>query len=159
MQSEIEIRQMQPGDAERIIETFAVWHKTREQYQRYFAEQQQNQRSVLIAVSGEKVVGYVTIVWSSGYAEFRSQDIPEIVDLNVIGEYQRQGVGTRLIGAAEQIARQHLKTRIGISVEQSPAYIAANRLYPQLGFVPDGKGITAEDNELHLVKMIEEQTR
>ncbi len=159
MQSEIEIRQMQQGDIERIAETFAVWHKHREQYQKYFAEQQQNTRVVIIAVSKDKVVGYVTVVWNSGYAEFSRQDIPEIVDLNVITEYQRQGIGTRLIGAAEESARRHSKTRIGISVEQSPDYIPANRLYPQLGFLPDGKGITLEDNELHLVKVLEEQTQ
>ncbi|MCL4490150.1 MAG: GNAT family N-acetyltransferase [Chloroflexi bacterium] len=146
---------MQEGDAEGIAETFAVWHKPREQYEKYFAEQQQDRRVVVLAVSRERVVGYVTVVWDSDYAEFRRQGIPEIVDLNVIDEHQGRGIGRRLIGAAEQIARRRQKTRIGISVEQSPAYVVPNRLYPQLGFVPDGKGTTAEDNGLHLVKVLE----
>lgn len=155
MLAEIAIRPLQETDIAPIVETFAEWHKRPEQYQRYFAELQCHSRTVLVARHGGKVVGYVTLVWASGYAHFRRQDIPEIVDLNVITEYQRQGIGTCLIQAVEQIARQHSKPRIGISVEQSPIYVAANGLYPKLGYTPDGNGLTPRDNELHLVKSLD----
>jgi GNAT superfamily N-acetyltransferase len=98
------------------------------------------------------VVGYTTLLISSGYLPFREQRIPEIADLNVIGEYQRRGIGSALIYAAERLARQRGCAAVGIAVEQSPAYDAASRLYPRLGFEPDGRGITASDNELHLLK-------
>jgi len=152
VQPDVSIRQMQEGDVEGIVETFAEWHKRREQYQKYFAEQQQDQRIVLVALYKERIIGYVTVVWHSDYEPFSRLDIPEIVDLNVITEHQGQGVGTNLIRAAGQTALHRSKTRIGISVEQSPVYAIANHLYRKLGYVPDGKGITPHDSELHLVK-------
>lgn len=154
--ADVTIRRMQENDIGGIISTFARWHKKREQYQQYFAEQQEGGRLVLVALSKETIVGYGTIVWNSGYEPFRRGGIPEIVDLNVITDYQRQGIGTALIRSAERIVAQRSKTMIGISVEQSPAYAAANRLYPKLGYVPDGRGITPNDNELHLVMVLSE---
>ncbi len=52
----------------------------------------------------------------------------------------------------ERIAAGEGRRVIGISVGQSPEYAAANRMYPAFGYVPDGRGITDSDNELHLVK-------
>ncbi len=154
MPADLTIRPMTERDIDGIVRTFAVWNKPRAQYQRYLNEQLMGERTVLVAWRGNKVVGYVTIVWESSYEPFRRQGIPEIVDLNVMTEYQRQGIGTALIHAAERVALQHSKTVIGISVIQSPEYAAANRLYPQLGYVPDGEGITPFDNELHLTKVL-----
>lgn len=154
MATDITIMQMQEQDIEKLAKTFARWHKPRERFEKYFAEQQESKRSVLIAKEGETVIGYITLVWQSDYEPFKRQSIPEIVDLNVINEYQRQGIGTNLVSAIEQIARGHSKMMIGISAEQSSAYISANRMYPKLGYVPDGYGITSQDNELHLIKHI-----
>jgi GNAT superfamily N-acetyltransferase len=154
MQTRVTIRQMREGDVETVHDTFAVWHKPREKYQKYFAEQKQGARVVLVALYDERIVGYATIMWNSAYLPFRTQGIPEIVDANVITTFQNQGIGTTLIRVAKQIAMQHSKTTIGISVEQSTAYAAAHRLYSKLGFVPDGRGITLHDNELHLVKVL-----
>ncbi len=154
MKPNVTIRQMQEQDAERIFSTFGRWHKGLEKYQRYFVEQQEDKRFVLVAFDDSSVVAYVTIVWNSDYEPFRQQGIPEIVDLNVIDEYQRQGIGTRLICAAEQIVAQRAYPQIGIAVEQSSEYLAANKLYPKLGYVPDGNEITPEDNELHLIKQL-----
>ncbi len=148
----ISIRRMGPQDIEPILRTFARWGKRRIQYEQYLREQRRGSRVVLVAWHEDLVVGYVTLVWESLYEPFRREGIPEIVDLNVINEYQRQGIGTALIHAAEAVARAHGKRRIGISVVQSPEYAAANRLYPKLGYVPDGRGITPYDNELHLIK-------
>ncbi len=157
MPAEIAIRKMTERDVDEITRTFAVWHKLRAQYQRYFSEQLMGDRLVLVAWCGRKVVGYVTVVWESTYEPFRRAGIPEIVDLNVITEYQRRGIGTALIHAAEEAARQRSYTAVGISVVQSPEYAAANRLYPKLGYVPDGQGVTWYDNELHLIKTLAER--
>ncbi len=149
---EVKIRPMEVDDIDRIMRTFARWHKTRAQYERYWREQQRGERDILLALWGDRVGGYVTRVWASKYAPFRERGIPEIVDLNVITEYQRRGIGTALIRAAERLALQRGRNVIGISVVQSPEYAAANRLYPKLGYVPDGRGITPHDNELHLTR-------
>ena len=145
---------MAEDDIDRLARTFSRWHKYRPQYERYFAEQQRGERDVLVTAVGDEVVGYTTIVWKSGYTPFQQDDIPEIVDLNVITEYQRHGIGTALIHGAECFVSEHDKPVIGISVEQSLDYTAANNLYPKLGYIPDGRGITAHDNELHLTKAL-----
>jgi GNAT superfamily N-acetyltransferase len=149
--SEIVIRPMIQDDIDRIIQTFSVWNKQRSQYENYLDQQQRSERVILVAFHQEKVVGYGTLMWKSPYVGFRNKDIPEIIDLNVIGEYQGSGIGSQLIAAAEQVAREQGKSCMGISVEQTPEYEKPNRLYPRLGYVPDGTGID-EENLLHLVK-------
>jgi GNAT superfamily N-acetyltransferase len=146
----IEIRQMVESDIEGLVATFLVWHKYRAQYLAYLEQQVQGERTVLVAFEGEKVVGYVTIVWVAYYDGFRARGIPEIMDLNVITAYQRRGIGTALIAAAEQVARTRGVPTMGIGVEQTPAYAAPNRLYPKLGYLPDGRGLSG--GVLHLTK-------
>lgn len=148
------IRQMQESDIDKLLATFARWQKPRQKFQRYFVEQQRGDRVILVALDGEDIVGYTTLLWKSEYEHFKRQGIPEIVDLNVITEHQRYGIGTQLIHAAEEVAAQHSLNSIGISVEQAGTHIAANKLYPKLGYIPDGNGITVRDNELHLIKKL-----
>ena len=150
----VRIALMTRDDIDAVLRTFAVWHKTRLQFETYLDEQARGLRTALVAWKGKEVVGYTTIVWRSHYDPFREQDIPEIVDLNVITEHQRQGIGTALIRMAEEIARRRGYKVMGISVVQSEEYAAPNRLYPQLGYVPDGRGITVFDEELHLTRRI-----
>jgi len=135
------IRRMIRSDIEAIAETFAGWNKTREQYERYFAENQRGERITLVAVVGERVAGYTNIVWESNYEPFRQDSIPEITDLNVIGEFQNQGLGRALIQEAERIAAEAGKSVMGIGVGLTPDYAAAQHLYPKLGYVADGRGV------------------
>ena len=147
---------MTESDVSAIARTFERWHKPAGQYEAYYAEQVRGERDVLLARFEGEIVGYVTLLASSGYAPFREQGIPEIADLNVIGEHQHKGIGSALIREAEHQARMRGSAAVGIAVEQSPAYAAANRLYPYLGFRPDGLGVTPSDNELHLLKPLRE---
>jgi GNAT superfamily N-acetyltransferase len=146
------INVMEPYDIDALAETFRDWLRRRELYERYWQEQLRDERVVFVAREREAVVGYTTLVWQSGYVHFRALRIPEIVDLNVVDLYQHRGVGTALIHDAEQYALLYGKRIIGISVVQSEEYAAANRLYPYLGYRPDGYGITPYDQELHLIK-------
>jgi GNAT superfamily N-acetyltransferase len=155
MPTDILIRQMRSEDIDAIVRTFAAWNKTRSQYENYLAEQQRGERDILVAFVGDRVVGYGTIVWKPIYEHFRENDIPEIIDLNVITEFQGRGVGSAIISAAEQFVVQHGQSRLGISVVQTKEYVAANRLYPHLGFVPDGHGVKLFDNQLHLIKKLD----
>lgn len=148
---------MQERDIDKLFATFTRWQKAREKFHRYYLEQQQDERVILIAWENENIVGYITLVWQSAYEPFKRQSIPEIVDLIVLPEYERQGIGTQLIHAAEHIAIQHSRPVIGISVEQDHSHLAANKLYPKLGYVPDGNGITPRDNELHLIKRLADE--
>lgn len=153
----IQIREMEAGDVDAIMRTFARWNKRRTQYEEYLVKQGRGERVVLLAWHRGRVAGYVVYTRDSTHHPFHRQGIAEIVDLNVINEYQRQGVGTALVYECERIAAGEDREVIGISVGQSPEYAAANRMYPALGYVPDGRGVTGHDNELHLVKELESQ--
>jgi GNAT superfamily N-acetyltransferase len=140
---------MVESDIDGIARTFLPWHKQRPQYERYFSEQQSGERIVLVALLGAKVVGYVTLLWQTNYLPFRESEIPVISDLNVINEHQRQGIGTRLIQACERIAAERAKPVIGIGVGLTADYAAAQRLYPHMGYVPDGRGLVYHDHVAH----------
>jgi GrpB-like predicted nucleotidyltransferase (UPF0157 family)/ribosomal protein S18 acetylase RimI-like enzyme len=135
-----------------LAETFRPWHKPVEQFGLYLTEQERGERQVMVAGVGSQTVGYATLVRESAYPPFRTAGIPEVVDLNVITGHQCRSIGSALVWKCEVAAASGGAKAIGISVVQSDDCAAANALYPRLGFEPDGRGITAADNELHLTK-------
>jgi GrpB-like predicted nucleotidyltransferase (UPF0157 family)/GNAT superfamily N-acetyltransferase len=146
------LRALESADVLPLAEVFEAWNKTVKQFRDYHAEQERGERVVLVALLNGRPVGYVTVVWRPSYQPFSDAGIPEIVDLNVVTGFQRRSIGSALVYEAEMAAARAGAAAIGISVSQSGEYSVANRLYPLLGFVPDGRGITSEDNELHLTK-------
>jgi GrpB-like predicted nucleotidyltransferase (UPF0157 family)/GNAT superfamily N-acetyltransferase len=146
------IRVLEPADVLPLAEVFEPWNKPVKQFRDYHAEQGRGERVVFIALLNRRPVGYVTVVWRPRYQPFSDAGMPEIVDLNVIAEFRGRSIGSALVYEAEMAAARAGAAVIGISVSQSGEYSVANRLYPLLGFVPDGRGITPEDNELHLTK-------
>jgi GNAT superfamily N-acetyltransferase len=148
---------MTESDINRIAETFKSWGKQREQYEQYWQENLDGKRVTLVAVLDEQVIGYTNVVWHSDYEPFCEADIPEVHDMNVITQFQKQGVGTALIKEAESVALQNGKSVMGIGVELTPIYDAAQRLYPKLGYIPDGRGTrsTPWGDELYLTKILE----
>ena len=136
------IRKMVQSDVDAIADTFLSWNKKREQYERYYEENRCGLRVTLVAVMGGELIGYANVLWESGYEPFRRGDIPEINDLNVIEEHQNRGIGRALIREAERIIAATGKSVVGIGVGQTPDYAAAQHLYPKLGYVLDGRGIS-----------------
>jgi GNAT superfamily N-acetyltransferase len=136
------IRSLERHDIPEIARAFQQlgWSKPASQYEQYLQEQQAGTRDVYVAFVNGTFAGYLTICWSSSYEPFQSQGIPEIVDFNVLPEYRRQGIGTRLMDKAEQeIARA--SPVAGIGVGMTADYGAAQRLYVLRGYVPDGRGL------------------
>jgi GNAT superfamily N-acetyltransferase len=150
------IRKMMANDVDSIAHAFAHWKKRREQYERYWKENEEGKRVTLVAGSGERVVGYTNIIWQPDYALFQAAGIPEINDMNVLAEFQKQGIGTALIAEAEQIALQHGHHVMGIGFGLTANYGAAQRLYPKLGYIPDGRGVhsTPWGDVLYLTKQL-----
>lgn len=148
----IELRRMRAGDEDLVYATFKAWGKERRQYEEYLAKQARGGREVLLAVEQGRVAGYAVLTFESQYRHFHAAGIPEIVDLNVIGDQQGQGLGSALVYACERRAREQGFPLVGISVSQTPEQAVVERLYRRLGFEPDGHGVTRHDNELHLVK-------
>lgn len=62
-----------------------------------------------------------------------------MVDLNVLGGFQRRGVGAALLDAVEARAAERHE-RIGLRVGLHPGYGPAQRLYAERGYLPDGAG-------------------
>jgi GNAT superfamily N-acetyltransferase len=147
MQPSIQLRGLAADDIEPIVSAFAAagWRKTREQYERYLAEQAGEQRVVLVAWCGAEVCGYVTVAWQSGYPPFRAEGIPEIMDLNVVPRFQRRGIATLLLDEAERLVGERSPV-VGIGVGMYADYGAAQRLYVLRGYVPDGVGVSYRDH-------------
>jgi GNAT superfamily N-acetyltransferase len=145
----LSIRLLKAEDIQPIAAAFAAlgWDKPATQYESYLEEQRRGERVALVAWQRDEFVGYVTIVWASGYAPFRDAAIPEISDFNVLPHARRQGIGSRLMDEAERrIAERSPVAGIGVGLFSD--YGAAQRLYVKRGYIPDGRGITAHERRV-----------
>lgn len=138
------IRLLEQRDTQLIAAAFAQlgWDKPLAQYERYLWEQKNNQRLVLVAFlpKSETFAGYITICWKSHYPPFRKQNIPEIVDFNVLPSFRRQGIGAALMDEAEaRIAA--ISPIAGIGVGLTSDYGSAQRMYVKRGYIPTGQGL------------------
>jgi len=106
----VSIRQLDRDDCDAIADAFAAqnWNKPAELFEGYFTESSTRRRDVLIAEVDGKFAGYVTVDWQPGYPLFKERSIPEIADFNVLIRFQKQGIGTSLIEAAEKLIYKHL---------------------------------------------------
>jgi GNAT superfamily N-acetyltransferase len=66
--------------------------------------------------------------------------VPTLVHLEVLGPYQRRGIGSALIHAGEDTARRlgHPRLAIGVGLDNHDA----RRLYERLGYTDWGRGHT-----------------
>ena len=117
------------------------WNKPAAQYERYLREQEAGERLTLVARWDQVFVGYVNVVWCSTYPPFAHDAIPEISDFNVLPEWRRRGIGSALMDEAERVAAERSLV-VGIGVGMTADYGAAQQLYAQRGYVPDGRGLT-----------------
>src|SRR5579862_7743156 len=139
----LQIRFLEENDPPSIAAAFTNmgWDKPEAQYRRYLREQVEGTRTCFVAIFDGQFAGYVTVNWRPVYAGFADLNIPEIQDLNVFTSYRRKGIASRLLDRAEGEAAR-LSGAIGIAVGLHPGYNAAQRLYAQRGYIPDGRGIT-----------------
>lgn len=138
-------------DLDEIAAAFKLigWNKPRSLYEEYLSQQSQGIRAVIVAREKGEFCGYVTIKWKSDYSGFNQKNIPEIVDLNVLPIYRNHGVGSALIAACEAMAAERKYVQIGLGVGMTVDYGNAQRLYVQLGYVPDGCGLHYKNNALN----------
>jgi GNAT superfamily N-acetyltransferase len=68
----------------------------------------------------------------------RLPGVPTLIHLEVLGQFQRRGIGTALIRAGEDTARQlgHRRLAMGVGVDNP----SARRLYERLGYTDWGHG-------------------
>lgn len=116
--------------------------RSREQLDRYLAEQRAGLRLFLVALADDAVAGYLTLAWEADHPPFRRDGVPEVQDLFVLPDHRRAGLASLLMDAAEA----HAATRsdhVGLAVGIYAAYGPAHLLYARRGYLPDGAGATA----------------
>ena len=149
----INIRPARKSDIKDILETFAVWHKTKEQFANYLAKQDLGESILIIAITTKnKVVGYANLFWRSRISQHHKQGIPEIVDLNVIPEYQRKGIASQLVHYIEQVVLEKSSSSIGIAVEPTNEYFPAKQLYKKLGYMEEGNSFLDDGTKILVFK-------
>lgn len=102
--SSSEIRKLKQENIPGIVSSFEKlgWNKPYSLYQRYLKEQEEGERIIWGAFQENAFAGYVTLASNSNYLPFKERNIPEIMDLNVLPQYRAQGIGNRLLDAAEE---------------------------------------------------------
>lgn len=110
-------------------------------FKKYLKEHSEKNRYVLLACSDEKIVGYVTLKYVSDYENFARNNIPEIVDFNVVPRFRKRGIGRKLLKRIESVAKKSGYAQIGIGVGLSEDYGAAQRLYVKMNYIPDATGL------------------
>jgi GNAT superfamily N-acetyltransferase len=139
------IRLLQQEDIEVLSDLYFPWstrEDTLEKWSRYLEEQTKRIRTVCIVAQESKIMGYGNLLLHSEYLHFRNNNTPEINDIWIYEENRKKGIATSLIAHLEQLARQQGYAQIGIGVGLYQDYGPAQRLYFQLGYIPDGNGIT-----------------
>jgi GNAT superfamily N-acetyltransferase len=149
-----QFQEMTFQDAEKLTASFKAigWHKPLSGFLTYLKESELGLRKNLVLKnSADQILGYVTVLWESDHPYFQERQIPEIKDLNVLPEFQKQGYGRALLNAAEQAIYQKLgpDQSIGIGVGILKDYGPAQRLYIQEGYIPNGEGVTVNHQALN----------
>jgi GNAT superfamily N-acetyltransferase len=146
MMSGLDVRALVGADAVVLSAAFAAigWDKPAEQFVRYVAEADAGSRTCWVAIADGEMAGYVTLRWDPEYSGIAGRGIPEIEDLNVLPRFRRRGIASALLDRAEGVAAGRSAV-VAIGVGLHPGYNAAQVLYVERGYVPDGLGVTYGD--------------
>jgi len=139
---EIKIRKMVSSDITEFPKAFDAqgWNKSVEQFQMYFEEQEKGLRQIFVATVNDNVAGYATLLPHDISGPFKDNDIPVIVDFNVLEKYQKNGVGTAIMDHIENQVKKY-SPMICLGVGLHYGYGSAQRMYAKRGYIPDGSGV------------------
>lgn len=107
----------------------------------HLADHAEGSGTTLIARRAGKIIGIVTMRWTSNNPTFAENGIPLIHQLSVDSDFRRSGVATALMEAIEQLAWTKGRRTVGITVGLFDEYGPAQRLYAKRGYLPDGRGV------------------
>lgn len=140
------IREMQKKDIDCLIEVFCFpWSSieaTTNKWKQYYEEHKKQIRTVYLLEKQGQMIGYASLLRNSNYPDFKKKGIPEINDVWISAEYRGKGFGKTLVQYLEKMAHQENHSQIGIGVGLYNDYGRAQKLYVDLGYVPDGEGAT-----------------
>lgn len=145
----VKIRSMLESDIDALWNGFRDqgWDKPREQFVRYYQEQEQGARLIFVAEFEGETAGYVNLMASATCGPFAGRNIPEIVDFNTLIRFQRKGIGNRLLDAAEAVAAR-TSPIVSLGVGLHAGYGPAQRMYVKRGYIPDGSAVWYQGQHL-----------
>jgi len=132
------LRGAQPGDLPNIIEierqSPAAAHWSNQEYQRLFAASPEQAPRLCLVIERANTIGAIAGFVIAGCA---LADEWEIENIAVGQEFQRSGLGTRLIKELQHMAESASVSRIHLEVRESNA--AARAFYRRAGFIENGR--------------------
>ncbi len=142
--NEVLIRNLQEGDAQVITdgEIAQGWNSEGrlDKYLMRLKDQAEGRAIVMAAEYRGEVAGYICVYPDSKQGAFAGLGYPEIVDFGVLEKYQKRGIGSRLMDAAERTAAEYADTvYLGVGLHSGGG---------QMGRVPD----TDEDGSAGMVR-------
>lgn len=143
----VAVRQAQSSDAAWMQTRFDAqmgWTKPVGYFARVCQQQAKDELVLLVAHDDETYMGHAKIIWQPNYFYFRENKIPEIQDLNVLPQFRRQGVASKLMDVAEKLISERSPIA-GIGFGLYADYGPAQRMYILRGYVPDGYGVMSHD--------------
>lgn len=120
------------------------WGDTTEKHRMRLRDQEAGRCIPLAAEYHGQVAGYINVYHRAEHGPFAGKDWPEIVDFGVLEKFRRNGVGGKLMDAAEKIAAEESSV-VCLGVGLHSGYGSAQRMYVQRGYVPDGSGVWYRD--------------
>lgn len=140
------IRSMVESDIAAITagERAQGWHVEEAKQEMRFRHQQEGRSFALTAEYNGEVAGYINLYLKGLGGPEAFRQFPEIVDFGVLMKFQRRGVGSRMMDAAEQIAAA-LSDTVYLGVGMHHGYGSAQRMYVKRGYIPDGSGVWYND--------------
>lgn len=140
------IRPLHKSDIQKIASQYSFpWstpEKTKTLWDTYYQEQEDKIRTVAVIERDGEILGYGSLLRKSQCPFFLCSNIPEINAIWIDEDHRKQGLGTALIEWLEDLAGHEGYNQMGIGVGLYHDYGPAQRLYFQLGYIPDGNGIT-----------------
>lgn len=133
---------MRQSDAQIITdeETAQGWSADVGKYESRLQHQSEGKAISLVAEYHGNVAGYINIYPDSEWGAFAGQGYPELVDFGVLEKYRRNGIGSKLMDIAEQIASEYADI-VYLGVGMHAGYGSAQRMYVKRGYIPDGSGV------------------
>lgn len=140
--TKILIRDMVQSDAQIITdeELAQGWDADISKYEMRLEHQSQGKSISLVAEYDGNIAGYINIYPYAECGAFANRGYPEIVDFGVLEKYRKNGIGTRLMDTAEQIALKYADN-VYLGVGLHSGYGSAQRMYVKRGYIPDGSGV------------------
>ncbi len=143
------IRDMLESDIQAITDAEVAqgWHQTTEVYEIRFKDQNEGRCIALYAEFNGEPAGYIHVYPNSQWGAFAGKGLPEIVDFGVLEKFRRNGIGSKLMDVAEEVAARYADT-VYLGVGLHYGYGSAQRMYTKRGYILDGTGVWYGDHVL-----------